>query len=70
VSKIKDQLEAEIQAHNQIHNQIQAGEEQLAALKEERSQRFGRITILQELAKEEEENRTSAPEVVGGEEIG
>jgi hypothetical protein len=54
VSDIRQRLEQEIQAHNELHNNIQAGEEQLTAMKEERAARRGRVTLLQELLALEE----------------
>lgn len=74
MSNFQQQLEEEIQQHNDIHNQIVAGEEQIAGLKEERSRRLGRITLLQELAQQEQIQdleRASAgqPEPVDADEV-
>lgn len=64
MSDFQEKLEKEVQEHNELHNQIQAGEEQLVAMKADRDRRVGRIQLLQELAKDE------APESVSGEVVG
>lgn len=74
MSNFQQQLEEEIKQHNDIHNQIVAGEEQLGGLREERSRRFGRITLLQELAQQEqisdlERAAGQEPEPVDAEEV-
>ena len=68
MSDLQNQLDQEIQAHNEIHAQIQAGEEQLAALKVERDRRFGRITVLQELVQAEvnDADTVGEPDVAEG----
>jgi hypothetical protein len=55
VSQHREQLEKEIQAHNELHNQIQAGQEQLKAMEQERERKIGRIQLLQELAQGEQD---------------
>lgn len=55
---LQTQYEKEIEDHNRLANQIQAGEQQLAAMKEDKQRRFGRIELIGEqlkgMAKSEE----------------
>lgn len=54
MSDLKTKLDEEVTAHNQLHQAIVNGEQHLAAMKKELDQRFGRITLLQELAQDQE----------------
>lgn len=46
---LQAQLEREVQEHNELHANIQAGEEQLEAMKADKARRLGRIQVLQEV---------------------
>ncbi len=48
----KDKLEEEVAKYEELHKQIQAGDEQLTAMKQERDRKVGRIQVLQELEAE------------------
>ncbi len=48
---LQTQYEKEIEDHNQLANQIQAGEQQLTAMKEDKQRRFGRIELMGEQLK-------------------
>ncbi len=54
MANLQEQLEKAVQEHNELHNNIQAGEDQIASMKQARDRLVGRIQLLQELAQEEQ----------------
>lgn len=49
---LQAKLDATIREHNELHANIQAGEQQLATMKEQRQQLLGRVSALQEILQE------------------
>lgn len=61
---LQDKLQGYIEAHNELHNNIQAGEQQLAAMKTERERLVGKIQAVEELLQEEQTPASPEPETI------